>query len=203
MRRNGCTQPYTPTRIIEQAVEHLYAHVAPPAEHLESIRVKLDHALAGMREQAQQEAARQQRRLATLTDERTKLLHAYYQGAIPLDLLHQEQDRIATDTASAETQLATAQRSATDVQTTLDRHSTSSPTANTPTPMRLATCAASGTKPSSYASMSTTTPSSTPTSPSPSPPSPHQPCPTNSTTMQRARTRPPSLLTAAVQIRIK
>jgi chromosome segregation ATPase len=121
MRRNGCTQPYTPTRVIEQAVEHLYAHVAPPAEHLETMRVKLDQALAGMREQAQQEAARQQRRLAKLTGERTKLLHAYYQGAIPLDLLHQEQDRITTQTASAETQLATAQRSATDVQTTLDK----------------------------------------------------------------------------------
>jgi hypothetical protein len=49
------------------------------------------------------------------------LLHAYYQGAIPLDLLHQEQDRITTQTAGAETQLATAQRSATDVQTTLDK----------------------------------------------------------------------------------
>jgi DNA invertase Pin-like site-specific DNA recombinase len=121
MRRNGCTQPYTPTRVIEQAVEHLYMHIAPPAEHLETIRVKLDHALAGMRKQAQQEVARQQRRLAKLTDERTKLLHAYYQGAIPLDLLHQEQDRITTQTASAETQLATAQRSATDVQTTLDK----------------------------------------------------------------------------------
>jgi hypothetical protein len=43
-----------------------------------------------MRTQAQQETARQQRRLAKLTDERTKLLHAYYQGAIPIDLLHQE-----------------------------------------------------------------------------------------------------------------
>jgi site-specific DNA recombinase len=121
MRRNGCTQPYTPTHIIEQAVEHLYAHVAPPAEHLDTIRVKLDHALAGMRQQAEQEIARQRRRLAKLADERTKLLHAYYQGAIPLDLLHQEQDRITTDTASAETQLVTAQRSSTDVQTTLDK----------------------------------------------------------------------------------
>jgi site-specific DNA recombinase len=120
-RRNGCTQPYTPTRVIEHAVEHLYAHVAPPAEHLDTIRVKLDHALTGMRQQAQQEAARQQRRLAKLTDERTKLLHAYYQGAIPLDLLHQEQDRITTQTAGAETQLATAQCSTADVQTTLDK----------------------------------------------------------------------------------
>ena len=121
MRRNGCTQPYTPTHIIEQAVEHLYANIAPPAEHLETIRVKLDQALAGMRTQAEQETARQQRRLAKLTDERTKLLHAYYQGAIPLDLLHQEQERIVGQTAGAEAQLAIAQRSTTDVQGTLDK----------------------------------------------------------------------------------
>ncbi len=74
-----------------------------------------------MRTQAEQETTRQQRRRAKLTDERTKLLHAYYQGAIPLDLLHQEQERISTQTANAEAQLTTAQRSATDVQATLQK----------------------------------------------------------------------------------
>jgi site-specific DNA recombinase len=83
--------------------------------------VKLDQALAGMRTQAEQETARQERRLAQLTDERTKLLHVYYQGAIPLDLLHQEQERIVGQIAAAEAQLAIAQRSATDVQSTLDK----------------------------------------------------------------------------------
>ncbi len=70
------------TNTIEHAVERLYAHVAPSAKHIDTIRSKLDHALAEMRTQAEQETARQQRRLAKLTDERTKLLHAYYQGAI-------------------------------------------------------------------------------------------------------------------------
>ncbi len=74
-----------------------------------------------MRTQAEQETARQQRRLAKLIDERTKLLHAYYQGAIPLDLLHQEQDRIVGQITSAEAQLVIAQRSTTDVQSTLDK----------------------------------------------------------------------------------
>jgi len=74
-----------------------------------------------MRQQAEEDVTRQQRRLAKLTDERTKLLHAYYQGAIPLDLLHQEQERISTQTAAAEAQLHTAQRSASDVQATLQR----------------------------------------------------------------------------------
>lgn len=88
MRRNGCQQPYLHTEVIERAVEQLYARVAPASGHIETVRVKLDQALAGMRTQAQQETARQERRLAKLTDERTKLLHAYYDGAIPIDLLH-------------------------------------------------------------------------------------------------------------------
>ncbi|MGH2879243.1 MAG: recombinase zinc beta ribbon domain-containing protein [Steroidobacteraceae bacterium] len=121
MRRNGCQQPYLHTEVIERAVEQGYARVAPAAEHIETVRVKLDQALTGMRTQAQQETARQERRLAKLTDERTKLLHAYYHGAIPIDLLHQEQDRIATETAAAEAQLALAERSAADVQTTFDK----------------------------------------------------------------------------------
>ena len=120
-RRNGCQQSYIPTDVIERAVERTYAHLAPPTAHIQTIRSKLDHALAGMRTQAEQEAARQQRRLAKLTDERTKLLHAYYQNAIPLDLLHQEQERISTQTANAEAQLQTAHRSATDVQATLQK----------------------------------------------------------------------------------
>ena len=120
-RRNGCQQPYIPTDVIERAVERTYAHLVPHTAHIQTIRSKLDHALAGMRTQAEQEAARQQRRLAKLTDERTKLLHAYYQNAIPLDLLHQEQERISTQTANAEAQLQTAHRSATDVQATLQK----------------------------------------------------------------------------------
>jgi hypothetical protein len=95
MPRNGCQQPYLHTETIERAVEHLYARVAPSAEHIEAVRAKLDQTLSGMRTQARQETARQERRLAKLADERTKLLHAYYQGAIPIDLLHQEQGRIA------------------------------------------------------------------------------------------------------------
>jgi site-specific DNA recombinase len=121
MRRNGCDQPYVPVHLIEKAVERTYATIRPSREHIQEVRSKLDHALTGMRQHAEQDVKRQQRRLAKLTDERTKLLHAYYQGAIPLDLLHQEQERISTQGANAEAQLQTAQRSATDVQATLQK----------------------------------------------------------------------------------
>jgi site-specific DNA recombinase len=121
MKRTGCQQPYIPVDVIERAVERTYAQVAPSAEQIETVRAKLGHALAGMRQQVEQESRRQRRRLAKLTDQRTKLLSAYYQGAIPVDLLHQEQDRLTSEMTGTETQLSIAQRSTTDVQTTLDR----------------------------------------------------------------------------------
>jgi site-specific DNA recombinase len=73
-----------------------------------------------MREQTEREAARQRRRLATLTGQREKLLHAHYAGAVPLDLLRQEQDRLTTEIAQAEAHLETAERFSGDVQATLD-----------------------------------------------------------------------------------
>ncbi|MGH2990170.1 MAG: hypothetical protein ACRDMA_09940 [Solirubrobacterales bacterium] len=65
-----------PVELVERAVEHAYAQVRLPHEQAELVRAKLDEALAGMREQAEEEAARQRRRLAKLTAEREKLLHA-------------------------------------------------------------------------------------------------------------------------------
>lgn len=53
------------------------------------------------------EARKQERRIAKLRGERKKLLDAHYEGAIPLDLLKSEQDRITTETAEAEARLAT------------------------------------------------------------------------------------------------
>jgi site-specific DNA recombinase len=121
MRRNGCDQRYIPIEVIERAVERTYASVSPSPERIQAIRVKLAQALSGMRKQAEQETARQQRRLAGLNDQRTKLLHAYYQGAIPVELLQKEQDRLTGQITSAEAHLSIAQQSSADVQSTLDK----------------------------------------------------------------------------------
>ncbi len=72
-----------------------------------------------LREQAEQEAARQRRRLDKLAGEREKLLYAYYAGAVPLELLKDEQGRLASETAQAERHLEQATTSIGDVQETL------------------------------------------------------------------------------------
>lgn len=47
--------------------------------------------------------------LATLAEERQKLLRAYYANAIPLDLLKSEQDRITAVEEKAKAELATTE----------------------------------------------------------------------------------------------
>jgi len=121
MRGTGCRQRYVPVAKLEDAVERAYTRVRLSRAQLDQVRDKLDGALAGMRAQAEQEAARQQRRLAKLASEREKLLHAYYAGAVALDLLKSEQERLTSETAHAEHHLELATHSLTDVQATLDK----------------------------------------------------------------------------------
>jgi len=130
------------------------------------VREKLDDALAGMREQAQQEAARQRHRLAKLTAERGKLLHAYYAGAVPLDLLKQEQDRLTGEIAWAERHLETVEQPSAKSRRRSTRPLLSWPTASAATPGRPAICVASGTRRCSSGCLSTTTASRRPRSPS-------------------------------------
>jgi site-specific DNA recombinase len=150
-RGTGCKQPYVAVDLIETAVERVYGEVRIPARHIERVRAKLGTAMAGMRTEAEAEVARQRRRLAKLGEEREKLLHAYYAEAVPLDLLHSEQERLSAEAAQAERQIEIAEAS-------FRRHrghtlgkarSTCSPTASAPTARRRGICAASGTKRSS------------------------------------------------------
>ena len=120
-RGTGCEQPYVAVDLIETAVERAYGEVRLPRRQAEQMRAKLKHALAGMREQAEAEATRQRQRLAKLTEEREKLLHAYYAGAVPVDLLRAEQDRLAAEAAQAERHIEAAETSFADVEDTLGK----------------------------------------------------------------------------------
>ncbi len=121
MKGTGCEQPYVPVDLIETAVERAYGEVRMPHKQAEAVREKLNKALAGMRTQAEAESTRQRRRIAKLTEEREKLLHAYYVGAVPIDLLRQEQDRLTAETNQAERQLEVAGASLADIEDTLGK----------------------------------------------------------------------------------
>jgi site-specific DNA recombinase len=118
-RGTGCKQPYVPVDLIETAVEDAYGDVRMARGQTERIKEKLSAAMAGMRTEAEAEATRQRRRLAKLTAEREKLLHAYYQGAVPVDLLRSEQDRLTRESEQAEHHIEAAEASFSDVEDTL------------------------------------------------------------------------------------
>ncbi len=121
MKRTGCKQPYVAVDLIETAVERVYGDVRLPRKQAELVREKLSKAMAAMRGQAEAEATRQRKRLAKLTEEREKLLHAYYSGAIPIDLLRSEQDRLTTETAQAEHHIEVAEAAFVDIEDTLGK----------------------------------------------------------------------------------
>ncbi len=120
MKRTDCEQPNVPVDLIE-AVERVYGDVRLPRKQAERVREKLGKAMAGMRKQAEAEATRPHKRLAKLNEEREKLLHAYYAGAVPVDLLRSEQDRLATETSQAERHIEVAEAARADVENTVGR----------------------------------------------------------------------------------
>ena len=120
-RGTGCKQPYVAVDLIETAVENAYGEVKLPRTQTEAVREKLNLALAGMRTQAEAEATRQRKRLAKLNAEREKLMHAYYSGAVPVDLLGKEQERLTAETVQAERHIETAEASFADIEDTLGK----------------------------------------------------------------------------------
>lgn len=49
------------------------------------------------------------------------LLHAYYAGAVPIDLLRQEQDRLSTEANQAERHIEATEASFADIEDTLGK----------------------------------------------------------------------------------
>jgi hypothetical protein len=87
---------------VEQAVERYWRTVKVTEQARSGIRRVLSQDLDDERREAQTERQSQQRRIHRFKDERQKLLDAYYDGAIPVDLLRSEQHRIGRGIAQAQ-----------------------------------------------------------------------------------------------------
>ena len=90
----------------EEAIAAHYASVRLPEREVEALRAFLGEELSKLRLDAERERKAQERRLGKLMDERKTLLDAHYAGAVPLDLLKSEQDRIASAIEAIEGRLA-------------------------------------------------------------------------------------------------
>ena len=102
----SCNLKAQQTEAVEQALERHWRTVRLPDGRKDLIRDVLAEDLADERAEAETDRRVQQRRIQKLKDERQKLLDGYYAGAIPLDQLKSEQDRIGRGLASAEDRLS-------------------------------------------------------------------------------------------------
>ena len=107
--RTECDLPYLRVEEIEDAVAACYSEVQLGPDMIEQIRTKLITALRKTGKSAELEARRQRARITQLEAERRKLLQAHLSGAIALDLLKEEQDRIMAELANAGGRLASTE----------------------------------------------------------------------------------------------
>ena len=85
----------TPIDLVEELVEDYYATIQLPEEVRETLEPVLRSDLEAYYAEARSEQAFLTTRRTRLLNERSKLLQAHYAGAVPLDLLKNEQSRIA------------------------------------------------------------------------------------------------------------
>jgi Recombinase zinc beta ribbon domain len=197
-RGTGCEQPCVPVDLIETAVENAYGDVRLPRKQTERVRGKLSHALGGMREQAEADATCRRKRLAKLTEEREKLLHAYYAGPSPPTFCAKSRTGSPPRLTRPSARSKSPRRPSPISRTPSARHSICSPIASAPTWLHLGIYGGNGTRRSSSGWWSTPTRSVRPRSPSLLPRSPTRNCPRS--LMERLSPPAPFLL-ALVRVR--
>ncbi len=76
--------------------------------------------ISAAQDDVQEQRRRTQERMLRLDDQRTKLLQAHCAGAVALDLLKKEQDRIADEMRAAEAALARTEYTAEQIEATIN-----------------------------------------------------------------------------------
>ncbi|PKQ29694.1 MAG: recombinase family protein [Actinobacteria bacterium HGW-Actinobacteria-10] len=95
-KRTDCRQKAVLIEEVERRVEEYYEHMAMDPEFRQHVEALLVDELRSARAEAETEMKDLGRERDRLERERDKLMQAHYEGAIPVDLLKREQDRIAS-----------------------------------------------------------------------------------------------------------
>ena len=102
--------------VVEDRMSDLYRAIELSAED----RTQIEHYLHDELSQIEGDKAKAVRSLTTrrtnIEDRRRRLLHAHYEGAVPLDLLKEEQAKLSTELNQIERQLAAYQADAAEVR---------------------------------------------------------------------------------------
>ncbi|WP_300766563.1 hypothetical protein [uncultured Bifidobacterium sp.] len=90
---------------MEAPVEDYYRHIQIPEHIVEALRQLITAEFNRMHETSRRDRGTYQAERQDLNDRRTKLLHAHLEGTAPLDLMKQEQDKIARRMAFLDAQI--------------------------------------------------------------------------------------------------
>jgi DNA invertase Pin-like site-specific DNA recombinase len=115
-KKTGCDLPYVSAEVVESQVEPWYQMLQVSGEVLLRFR---DHIANHMKLQLAGSAklAKQTRqRITHLEAERRRLVQAHLAGAVPLDILREEQDRITRELAQAGAELANTDIAAEEIE---------------------------------------------------------------------------------------
>lgn len=108
-KRTDCSLQSIPVHLVEELVEAEYSKIELTEQMVDELQEELN---LGMRERTahlEVEVTRQRRRITKLEDERRTLLQAHLHGAITVELLKEEQDRITRQLADAGAALASSE----------------------------------------------------------------------------------------------
>jgi site-specific DNA recombinase len=120
-KRTACTQRAIRIEAVEERVEDEYANYSLSAAEADDLRAYLRAEFARLDDSHGPERRLLERQLEKLQDERLKLLQAHYAGAVPLDLLKQEQARIGGQLRAAENRLQAMAMRLGEINRNLDR----------------------------------------------------------------------------------
>ena len=104
-RHNGCKQRYTSDVELEKMVEEFYKTIQLPREWSDKLIAEAREELVERELLLTKEREFQAKRVTKLVEKRQRLLDAYLNKAIPIELLKKEQDKIADDLLKAEVRL--------------------------------------------------------------------------------------------------
>jgi site-specific DNA recombinase len=120
-KRTNCVQRAVRIEAVERRVEDVYDHHSLTADEAVAIQAYLTDEFSRIHKGREQERSRVVRDQARLRDERLKLLQAHYAGAVPLDLMKHEQERLTSLLEVTERKLARLSSRLAEVSCVLDR----------------------------------------------------------------------------------
>ena len=100
-KNTSCDLPYVWVSDIESQLVDYYKSIELDTRTAETLYRHIIAAAAKRNERAKQLAARQRQRIVQLESERRALMKAHYAGAVPVDILKEEQERIKGELATA------------------------------------------------------------------------------------------------------